>query len=234
MMKAIIQAGGPGTRLRPITYEIPKPLLTVRKKPILNYTVEFLKQHGVSEIGVIISAEHRNDFNDWLAAAKENISDGVSLFIENKPSGTFGWLRNLKEWLGAESFILANGDTLFDFNLKEANELHGQHKPIATIILKAVEHSGDYGTVSLDENNRILSFVEKPKTSTGPAFVSTGVYILEPAIFEFDEPAKDFLMIERDIFPALARSGKMIGAKINGRFYDCGTFERWENAIREW
>ena len=233
-MKAIIQAGGSGTRLRPITYEIPKPLLTVRKKPILNYTIEFLKKHGVGEIGVIIGVEHNDDFTGWLAAAKEDVKSGVSLFVEEKPSGTFGWLRNLKEWVGEESFILANGDTLFDFNLKEAHELHERNKAVATIILKAVEESGDFGTVSLDENNRVLSFVEKPKISAGPAFVSTGFYILDPVVFEFDEPTKDFLMIERDIFPALAKSGKMVGVKINGRFYDCGTFERWENAIREW
>ncbi len=233
MMKAIIQAGGQGTRLRPITYETPKPLLTVHKKPIVSRIIEVLKRHDVGEIGVVVSAAHLDDFKKWLAEAPANIAEGVSLFVESYPSGTFGLLKNLQGWLDKEPFILANGDTLIDFNLESVKEIHARHKPVATIALVRVENPGNSGKVTVDENNLIVSFVEKPKDANEPSLVSAGLYILEPSIFDYDEPSKDFSMIEHDIFPVLAKFKKIAGATVAGRFYDCGTFEGWERAIRE-
>lgn len=234
-MKAIIQAGGAGTRLRPITYEIPKPLLTVRKKPILNYTVEFLKRHGVREIGIIASVEHRPDFEKWLTSTGKDISANVSLFFEEKPSGTFGWVKNLRGWLGNERFVLTNGDTLLDFDLKQVLDLHDKNRPVATMALLPVDNANDYGAVSLDQSGHVISFVEKPRNVSGPSLVSTGCYVLEPSIFDHIDNSKNFIMIERDILPALAEQRKVFGTRLaNGRFHDCGTLERWEKAIHEW
>ena len=233
-MRAIIQAGGSGTRLRPVTYETPKPLLTVHKKPIIDHIIEFLKQQGIHEIGVVISAEHHDDFRKWLDAAPGIAGKNISLFVEAKPSGTFGWLRNLKKWLGNNPFILVNGDTLLDFTIDHAMEVHRKHKPIVTVALMSVENPGDYGAVAVGENNYIVSFVEKPKNIADPSLVSAGFYIVEPSVFEYDQPERDFLMIEHDIFPALTNAKKIAGAIVKGRFFDCGTFERWEAAIREW
>ena len=106
-MKGIILAGGLGTRLRPITYEIPKPLITVKKRPIINYIIDLFRKHGVDDIGVIVSRQHESDFIRWRKDWQDELSK-TSLFYEEKPAGTFGWLKNLRDWIGNEKFILSN------------------------------------------------------------------------------------------------------------------------------
>ncbi|MEK7077073.1 MAG: sugar phosphate nucleotidyltransferase, partial [Patescibacteria group bacterium] len=119
-MKGVILAGGMGTRLRPVTLEIPKPLLTVRKKPIINHLIELLERYGISEIAVLVAREHENDFDRWKKHWWHELPGvKISIFFEEKPRGTFGGMEIVRDWLGGENFILTNGDELKDFNLKE-------------------------------------------------------------------------------------------------------------------
>jgi len=233
-MKAVILAGGLGTRLRPITYEIPKPLLTVKKKPIINHLIELFCRHGVGEIAVLAAEGHRNDFSRWQYAWQEELPQAnISIFFEDKPRGTFGGMKLVKDWLGGEAFILSNGDELKDFDLGKLRSFHAEHKPLGTIALVQVPNPREYGVPILN-GPHIKEFLEKPQNPPTD-FVSSGLYILEPQVFDYADFSKENLMIEKDIFPRLAAEGKLAGLKMeNSRWYDCGNLERWEKAIKEW
>ncbi len=233
-MKAIILAGGLGTRLRPITYEIPKPLITVKKKPIINHLIHLFFRHGITDIAVLASEAHREDFLKWHEYSNPDLSQGnITIFFETKPRGTFGGMKLLLEWLGGEKFILSNGDELKDFDLKKLGEFHITHKPVGTIALVQVPNPSEYGVPVL-EDHKIREFLEKPKNPPTD-FISSGLYILEPSVFDYADFSKEYIMIEKDIFPVLAKEGKLAGLRLEGaRWYDCGNLERWEKAIREW
>ena len=223
-----------GTRLRPITYEIPKPLLPVKKKPIINHLVDLFAHHGISEVGVVVARDHVNDFDVWQRTWAEDLSkNNISIFVEEKPSGTFGWLKNLRDWIGGEQFILSNGDELKDFDLGELRKFHNTHNPIGTIALVKVPNPNEYGVPVMD-GHRIIEFLEKPENPPSE-YISSGLYILEPEVFNHADLSQNFLMVEKDVFPNLASLGKLAGCKMeNSRWYDCGNLERWEKAIKEW
>lgn len=231
-MKGIILAGGLGTRLRPVTYEIPKPLITVKKRPIINYIIDLFCKHGISDIGVIVSRQHERDFIHWQEDWQDELPK-TSLFYEEKPAGTFGWLKNLRSWIGNEKFILSNGDELKDFDLTALKNFHNLHAPVATIALVKVSNPHEYGVPILN-SHLIKEFLEKPQNPPSD-FVNSGLYILEPEIFDYADLNQEYLMIERDVFPHVAKAGKLAGMKMeNSRWYDCGNLERWEKAIKEW
>lgn len=233
-MKGIILAGGLGTRLRPVTYETPKPLLTVKKKPIINHLIELFRKYGVKEIGILISRQHEADFKRWRKAWENDLPvKDITIFFEEKPRGTFGGLEKLKGWIESEPFVLSNGDELKDFNLKELIDFHNAHKPTGTIALVEVPDPQEYGVPVL-EGHRITDFLEKPNPAPSK-FISSGLYILEPEILKYADFSKEVLMIEKDIFPKVAVAGKLHGYKmIGGRWFDCGNLDRWERAIKEW
>lgn len=234
-MRALILAGGAGRRLKPITDKIPKPLVSVKDESILNHIVRFLSKHGVREFGIIIAQNHRQHFKDWIGKFGKTLAPEISckIFVEEKPMGTFGYLRNLKTWLDGNKFFLANGDSLLDFDLAELVRFHETEKPIATIGLIRVADASTFGSVILD-HGRIKKFEEKSPEPQSD-LISTGLYLLEPDIFEYDDPSRDFLMIEKDIFPKIAERGQLSGFEIRtGRFFDCGTLERLERARNEW
>jgi len=233
-LKAIILAGGLGTRLRPITYEIPKPLLTVKKKPIINYLIELFLRYDISEIGVLTNNENKDDFVFWQKNLSDNLASKIQLFFSEKRRGTFGELEYVKDWLGDNTrFILSNGDELKDFDLKNLFDFHNEHRPIGTIALVHVPNPHEYG-VPILENHIIKEFLEKPQNPPSN-FISSGLYILESEIFNYADFSKEILMIEKDIFPKLANEGKLIGLKMEGgKWCDCGTLERWERAIKDW
>lgn len=249
--KAIILAGGMGTRLRPVTLEIPKPLLTVKRRPILNYILEMFARHDVSQPIILINKDHQEDYRWWQKRHQDELPKELKIEVEPEPLGTFGGLKNLRHQL-SESFILSNGDELKDFDLSAIINFHKNHpdKPLATIVLVKVPNPTDYGVPVL-EGSKISDFIEKPSISghrksyrlamskaldlNGSAYISSGLYILEPEVFDYADWSKKFLMIEKDIFPKLAAAGKLVGYKVkNGRWFDCGTFKRWERAIKEW
>ncbi len=234
-MKAIIQAGGLGTRLYPISDKLPKPLFRVRGKTILDHIIDFLNSYNIKEIGIVISKKHQDVFEYWLKHRIHNSQTKLELFVEKSPSGTFGWLRNLKHWLGGVSFVLMNGDALLDFDIHEVKNFHNKHKPLATIALMKVKNPSEGGVVSLNREGCVVGFSEKSEQADKSSFISLGFYILEPEILEHDEHDRNFVMIENDIFPKLAKKKLIKGVSVSkGRFYDCGTPERLEIARREW
>jgi NDP-sugar pyrophosphorylase family protein len=237
-MKAIIQAGGMGTRLRPVTYEIPKPLLPVHKQPIINHLIELFLKHGIREVALIISTPHREDFARWQKTWDDVIPmDKVHIVYEEKPRGTFGGVVDLRDWLGAEDFIMSHGDELKDFDLTALVEFHKKQGAVGTIATVPVPDARPYGVPMVEGDASagwVTEFREKPENPPSN-FVNSGLYVFSPKVFEYVDPAQESIMTEYHVFPELAKANKVAAMRMeNGRWYDCGTLERWEKAMNEW
>ncbi len=227
--KAVILAGGRGTRLYPVTYEIPKPLLPVRKKPIINYLVDLFYSQGVKEVAILINKDFREDFDWW---EKRYYSQNKIQFLEEKePLGTFGGLFYLKNWISDNPFFFTNGDELKKIDLAKMSNFHQEKKTPATIALVKVSDPQNYGVV-LCENGLVKEFLEKPE-SPSSKYINSGLYLLTPEVFTY-HPGPKFSMVETDLFPKLAKEKKLAGFKFNGKWMDCGTWKRYEEALRKW
>ena len=227
--KAVILAGGVGTRLRPITYEIPKPLIPVKKKPLVNHIIDFLDGGGIRDIALIISAEHRDDFKRWQKYYRKA---RIKIFVEKSPMGTFGALRIVKKWLGRKSFVVTNGDCLIDFDLDRLIKFHKKQGAVAATPCMFTATTGNYTVPKL--NGNLIERLERKDVHAGTVRIAGGPYIFKHSIFDYDDPGRTFLNIEADIFPKLMSEKQLVGTEVDGRFYDCGLLENWERAIKEW
>ncbi len=227
LKKAFILAGGKGTRLRPITYEVPKPMMPVKGKPILQYHIEQLRKYGI--IDIIISIGYLGN------KIKEYFGDGTRFGVkityveESEPLGTGGALGNAKHLLN-EVFVMINGDNLIDIDLDEMYEAHKKSGKLVTMALTAVENPSSYGVVIL-KGDKIINFVEKPKNPTSN-LINAGVYIIEPEVLEIipNKPCS----IERDVFPKIVEQEKMTGYVFAGQWLSTDSQEKYEKAIKEW
>lgn len=232
-MKAILLAGGKGTRLKPLTDTIPKPLIPIDDKNLTEHVFDILKKHGVDEI--ILSLGYMADkiqgyFQD---GARHGVK--ISYLREDKLMGTAGPLMLMKK-MGKEieeDFFVMNADNLFSLDTKKWLDFHSAQKGVATIALYEVQDPSTYGVVAI-EGNKIVKFVEKPKIEEAPSrLINSGYYILSPKIFNFI-PDSDYAMMEKDIFPKLAELGLLYGYKGEGQWFDTGTHERYEQVKKEW
>lgn len=236
--KAIILAGGKGTRLYPVTLETPKPLLTVNKKPIVNYLIDMFRRHGVEEVTITVREGDLEDFSWWQKRWQNDLGGiSVNLIVEKEPMGTLGfWAHKLHAWTGNELFFLTNGDELKDVNLSEMAEYHEKARGLATIAAVEVPNPQEYGVLVFD-GDQVGGFLEKPENPPSK-FISSGLYLLDPKVrdhvSEKISAGQKFLMIEKDLFPKLAAERKLAAYKSNGRWFDCGNLQRWERAIKEW
>lgn len=214
-MKAMILGAGKGTRVQPITHEIPKPMIPLIRKPVMEYLINLLKRHGVDEI--MVNTSHlapviENYFRDGdqfgvsMAYSYEGyISSGVPISL---PLGSAGGMKKIQEFSGFfdETFIVLCGDAWIDLDITKALEIHRQKKSIASIIIREVPHEDvfKYGIVRVDEDDRILEFQEKPNPEDAVSnLANTGIYIFEPEIFDYI-PAGVKYDIGGQLFPKLA------------------------------
>jgi len=227
--KALLLAGGKGSRLKPITHEIPKPLVPLHGKPIIEHTFDLLKKYGIKDI--IVSIGHMGD------KIRQHFGDGkrfgvnITYIEEKKPLGTAGPLRLAKHLLN-ETFIMCNADNLWNIDLIDLYMFHKERGGKATIALTTIEDPSEYGVAKMS-GNRIIEFIEKPKKGTEPSkLINSGFYIIEPEVIDYVPKKKS--MMEVDIFPKIAREGKLYGYTFDGQWFDTGTMERYEKAIKEW
>ncbi len=221
-MKALILAGGFGTRLRPISCTRPKSLFPVINKPLLQWTFERLAKSKVTE--AILAVNYQTE-----AAIKQHRIPKYGIHTEysrdplGKPLGTGGPIKKAEEHIGRENcFLVLNGDIFADVDYAEILKLHEQKKAIATIALHEVKDPSRYGVVELAEDNRIMRFVEKPPQEFTPSnLINAGAYVLSPAIFDYIPKGKA-VSIEREIFPKLAREKKLFGCTFKGLWIDIG------------
>lgn len=226
--RAFILAGGEGTRLRPVTLEIPKPLVPVQGLPILTWQMRWFKRHGVEHITVIVPKKWAQAFENWAGGMQ-----GVDIWVETEPMGTMGaFAHHLVDRFGSEPAFVSNGDELKGLDLAALDAFHSKHGLLATVALISVPNPSDYGVAEMD-GHRIGRFHEKPKEPPSN-LVSSGLYAIDPAAFATTDKSKSFLMFEKDLFPQLAEQGMLGGCALSGPWFDCGTLERWEKAINEW
>ena len=155
----------------------------------------------------------------------------ISYVEENEPMGTAGPLRLAKNSL-RETFIATNGDELKDIDLGAMYDFHKRNNAVVTIALTTVSDPSQYGVARLD-GAKILEFVEKPKKGEAPSnLINSGLYIMEPEVIDLIKPG--FCMSEKDVFPILAKQGKLFGFPFSGQWFDTGNMERYERAIKEW
>lgn len=227
--KAVILAGGKGTRLYPITYETPKPLLPVKRKPIINHLVDLFLEQGIKEIAVLISEDFKEDFDWWR---KRYYSKQKIKFIEEKkPLGTFGGLWYLKDWISENPFFFSNGDELKKIDLNMMAQFHNNLPVLGTVALLKVPNPQDYGVV-VCRKGIVKDFLEKPKNPP-TKYINSGIYLFSPEIFQY-HPGPKFTMVETDVFPRLVKEQKLAGFKFKGKWMDCGNFVRYENAVKNW
>ncbi len=224
-MKAVVMAGGEGTRLRPLTCNLPKPMVPVMDKPVMEYTLRLLAGMGITEIAVTLQylPEH---IKRYFGEGKEW---GVNLhyYEEETPLGTAGSVKNAQNFLD-ETFIVVSGDALTDFALQNAVEFHRQKEALATLVLTRVESPLEYGLVLLERSGAVVRFLEKP--SWGEVFsdtVNTGIYILEPEILDLI-PENEVFDFSRDLFPKLLEGkGRVFGCVLDGYWCDIGSCEMY-------
>lgn len=227
--KAVLLLGGKGTRLRPFTYEMPKALLPVHGKTVPEHLFKLFKRHGIEDI--IFSVGYKADL------IKEYFGDGskfgVSItYVEEKnPAGSAGALKLAKKYLDG-TFIVTNGDELKDINLYDMYDFHKQNKGLITIALTTVEDPSSYGVVKL-QGNRIAEFLEKPQNAESN-LIHSGLSIWEKEALDYIEEDKEFSMFEKDVFPKIVQEKKLLGYVFSGQWFDIGTPERYEKAIKEW
>jgi NDP-sugar pyrophosphorylase family protein len=230
-MKAIILAGGAGTRLRPLTYEVPKPLIPIQGKTLTEHQFELLKRHGIKDI--VLAVGYKSDqIIDKFKDGKE-LGLNISYVVEDEPLGTAGCLNILKPQLN-ETFIMMNGDELKDIDIDKMLDFHRKNKAIITIALVETQDVESNGVVELHDK-KIVRFVEKPKKEEAPSnLISSGFYIVEPAAISLIENEK-FAMLEKQVFPKLAEEGKLFGY-CNGmkQWFQTDNLERYERAKKGW
>lgn len=221
-MKAMILAAGKGTRVRPITYTIPKPMIPILQKPVMEFLLELLRRHGFDQIMVNVShlaEEIENYFRDGqrfgvqIAYSFEGqIVDGK---LEGAAIGSAGGMRRIQDFspFFDDTFVVLCGDALIDLDLTAAVKWHKSKGSIATIITKSVpeEEVSSYGVVVTDEDNRVKAFQEKPSTEEALSTnINTGIYIFEPEVFNYI-PSEVEYDIGSQLFPKLV--------EINAPFY---------------
>jgi len=227
-MKAIIMAGGEGSRLRPLTCDLPKPMVPIMNVPIMEHIIELLKSHGIKEIGVTLAFMPQKIKNYFGNGS----SFGVNLhyFTEDTPLGTAGSVKNAQDFLD-DTFIVISGDSLTNMNLSDAINFHRSKKSKATLVLTRVNVPLEYGVVITDSQNAITGFLEKP--SWGEVFsdtVNTGTYILEPDVLNYLERGKK-LDFSQDLFPMLlAKKEPMFGYIMSAYWCDIGDLEAYLQA----
>jgi mannose-1-phosphate guanylyltransferase len=226
-LKAIILAGGFGTRLRPLSCTRPKVLLPIVNKPLLQWIFERLAQNGIKE--AILAINMQTEFYiKQQQLPKYGLRVKFSIDPPKTPLGTAGPIRRAEKLIGQEApFLVLNGDIFADISYKEMMESHKEGKAIATIALIKVEDPSRYGVAELAENNRIKRFIEKPpKQGASTNLINAGVYILSPRIFDYI-PKGRAVSMEREVFPKLADEGKLFGHIIQGLWMDIGKPEEY-------
>ena len=218
-MKAIVLAGGEGTRLRPLTWTTPKPLLPIVNRPFLEHQLAWLAGHGVTE--VVLSLGYRSD-----AFAGRSFSDlPLQVAAEPEPLGTAGAIRFAAEAGGVTSrFLVCNGDVLTDLDVSALVRFHEEREAEATIALTRVDDPSAFGVVPTDDDGRVLRFVEKPPPGEAPTdWINAGTYVLEPSVLD-DIPSGRAVSIERETFPGLlTRGGRLYALPSPAYWLDIGT-----------
>ncbi len=221
-MRALILAGGLGTRLRPLTYSRPKHLLPIANKPHIDHVLELLHRHGVTE-AVLLTSYLSDAFEATVQAAKDR---GFTMHVthEKEPLGTAGAIKNAEEFARDETFLCFNGDVLTDIDLGALIAFHRDRDATATIYLTPVEDPSAFGVVPTNDDGKVTGFIEKPPRDEAPTnLINAGIYVLEPAVLD-RIPAGEVWSSEHQLFPSLvSEDAGLFAEPLDGYWKDIGT-----------
>eukprot|EP00271_Cylindrocystis_brebissonii_P011168 TRINITY_DN2802_c0_g1_i1.p1 TRINITY_DN2802_c0_g1~~TRINITY_DN2802_c0_g1_i1.p1 ORF type:complete len:361 (-),score=63.29 TRINITY_DN2802_c0_g1_i1:1507-2589(-) len=220
-MKALILVGGFGTRLRPLTLSVPKPLVDFANKPMLLHQVEALKAAGVDEVVLAINYQPEVMLS-FLKEFESRLDIKIVCSQENEPMGTAGPLALARQILddgSGEPFFVLNSDVISEYPLKQMLDFHKSKNAEATLMVTKVDEPSKYGVVMMDDEGKVQRFVEKPKLFVGNK-INAGIYVLSPSTLGRIELKPT--SIEKEIFPKIAQDGKLYAMVLPGFWMDIG------------
>ncbi len=228
-MKAVILAGGFGTRMRPLTFSRPKPLMPILNRPITAHILDYLKEHGIKEVALATNYL-RAQINDYFGDNYRGIK--LTYPIEDKPLGTAGCVKNIDDFFD-DTFLVMQGDTITDINLTHLIKQHKYYSGLATLAAHEVDDPWNFGVMDLADDGRIKAFHEKPLIDECSSnLVNTGLYILEPEALEH-VPKDKFFDFSKDLFPILLERHSLFGLHTPGFWVDIGRPVGYEQA-KKW
>jgi mannose-1-phosphate guanylyltransferase len=220
-VRAVVLVGGFGTRLRPLTHTVPKPMLPVGHQPIIQRLIANLARGGVDDVTLALGFRPE----PFVEAFPDGTCEGVQLHyaVEPEPLDTAGAIRFAADHRGIDStFVVVNGDVLTDLDIGALAAFHRDHRAAATLHLVAVEDPSAFGVVARDAHDRVERFVEKPAPGTAPSnLINAGTYVLERSVLE-RIPAGRRCSIEREIFPVIAAEGRLYAEDTADYWVDTG------------
>jgi mannose-1-phosphate guanylyltransferase / phosphomannomutase len=217
-MKAVVMAGGEGSRLRPLTIRRPKPMVPIAGKPVMEHILNLLKRHGITEVVVTVQYLASN-IEDYFGNGSQ-LGMHITYSREDVPLGTAGSVKNAEDQL-TEPFLVISGDALTDYDLTDIIAYHNEKKSLATLLLAHVHNPLEYGVIITNEDGHITQFLEKP--SWGEVFsdtINTGIYVLDPKIFTYFEANKQF-DFSQELFPMMLKQGDPIYGYVAPKGYWC-------------
>lgn len=225
-MKAIVLAAGVGSRLDPLTTQLPKPLVPIANTAVMEHLLLHLKKHGITHIASnlhYLPDQIRNFFQDGASLGAH-----IDFLHEEKLSGDAGGVRALRKYLDGETFLVIMGDLLTDADITQVVSEHKRKGALATIALKQVQDVSQFGVAVLDSEGFIKGFQEKPQPQEAHSnLASTGIYVLEPSIFDYI-PEHGEYGFGRQLFPSLIAQGKpVLGSEIHNYWSDVGTVKQY-------
>jgi NDP-sugar pyrophosphorylase family protein len=239
-MKAMVLAAGLGTRLQPLTEQMPKALLPVAGRPLIHYPLLLLKRHGITDI-VINLHHHGNKIVDALGDGR---ALGLRLQYSQEPTilGTGGGIKQARQWLGESTFLVINSDILVDLNLDDVIAFHRGRHATVSMVVRTDPDVARYGVIELDGQDRIQTIIGKGRHGGGEGdgsaeaglfrpFMFTGVHLLEPSVFDAI-PGHSFSSITDVYITMLQRDEQLFGYVTTGAWMDLGTPERYQEANR--
>ena len=226
-MKAVILAGGLGTRLQPYTNSLPKPMLPLGEKPILEHLIEWVRKNGVKEIVLCVSYL-RKKIEDYFGDGKK-FGVKIEYAISSKPLATAGQLKTAEKYID-DTFVCLYGDSIYNFSLRDMISQHKKNKPSVTISLYDYKFNLKYGVINTTNAGRVTSWNEKPEFS---AKINTGCYVMEPEIFQLIPKNKPYGMDDA-IRKVLAKKKKVNSMISKKGFIDIGDKETYEKANHEY
>ncbi|MEX0649382.1 MAG: sugar phosphate nucleotidyltransferase [Candidatus Andersenbacteria bacterium] len=232
--QAVILASGVGVKMRPFTYEIPKPLIPVSGQPLLEHTIELLRDHGIRNI--VLTVSHLADKIQQHFGDGSKFGVSIRYVQEKRPTGTAGALQAAQKKLDEGPFLMMYGDVLLNLDLTDFLQAHQNTRAaVGTIALTSVADPSAYGAVKL-RGTRVVEFSEKPVISSDVSrLVFAGAAAFDPSVFTFlPKGKKKATSLERDIFPQLIEEGRLYGYPFEGQWFDVSTPEVYEQVLKHW
>jgi mannose-1-phosphate guanylyltransferase len=225
-MKAVILTGGLGTRLQPYTLFVPKPMLPLGDKPLLEHTINWLKKNNIKSIVLCVSYLRKN-IQDYFQDGNE-FGVSIEYAVSDKPLATAGQLKTAEKFID-DTFVCMYGDSVFDFSLKDMIKKHQKNKAFTTMCLYEYKSRLPYGVIDTDKHDNITAWREKPEITSN---INTGCYVMEPEIFSLIPNNVPYGM-DKVVEKAMSQKKKLSSFSIKKGFTDVGDMKSYEKAYEE-